>query len=435
MALRDSERRLEQLVEARTAELITANRELKEQTAERLKAEKGLRQVQKMEAVGQLTGGIAHELNNLLTVVIGNLDFIRNDPKDEVRVIGRADSARTAVERAVRLIKQLLMFARRQVMRPVTVDLNRLIAEFEMLLVHGPGEKIELITRLDPGLNPSHLDPAQFQSAILNLVMNARDAISGTGRIVIETQNVELGPDFVAENPDVASGSYVMVAVRDTGGGISPDIMSRVFDPFFTTKEIGKGTGLGLSQVYGFAKESGGHVKIDSTLGVGTTVRLYLPRSTDALVAAKPAGHPAPLQTTSSAAVVLVVEDDELVLELAADILRELGYRLLIAHDAATALQILKGDEPIDILFSDVVMPGSMSGVELAGEARRLRPRIKVLLTSGYPAMMLASQHGLEESTPLLGKPYRPQQLAENIRTVLETGQRPPAGLSVRGRR
>ena len=267
VASRDSEARLEQLVEVRTAELVLANRELREQTAARVKAEQNLRQVQKMEAVGQLTGGLAHELNNLLTVVMGNLDFIRSEPKDEVRVISRADSARTAVERAARLIKQLLMFARRQIMRPVTIDLNRLIDEFDKLFVHGPNKEIELVTRLDLDLSPSHLDPAQFESAILNLVMNARDAISDVGRIVIETQNVELGPDFAAENPDMAPGGYVMVTVSDTGAGISDDIISRVFDPFFTTKGVGEGAGLGLSQVYGFAKESGGHVRIDSTCG------------------------------------------------------------------------------------------------------------------------------------------------------------------------
>ncbi|HXA22136.1 MAG TPA: response regulator [Acetobacteraceae bacterium] len=420
VASRDSEARLEQLVEVRTAELVLANRELREQTAARIKAEQNLRQVQKMEAVGQLTGGLAHELNNLLTVVMGNLDFIRSEPKDEVRVISRADSARTAVERAARLIKQLLMFARRQIMRPVTVDLNRLIDEFDKLFVHGPNKEIELVTRLDPDLSPSHLDPAQFESAILNLVMNARDAISDVGRIVIETQNVELGPDFAAENPDMAPGGYVMVTVSDTGAGISDDIISRVFDPFFTTKGVGEGAGLGLSQVYGFAKESGGHVRIDSTVGVGTTVRLYLPRSDDVPVDAQPGSNRALARMTSSAVTVLVVEDDEMVLTLAGDILREFGYRLLTAGDAAAALVILNGDEPIDILFSDVSMPGGMNGVQLAVEARRLRPGIKVLLTSGYPATLLASQHGLESNMPLLGKPYRPQQLADTFRIILD---------------
>jgi signal transduction histidine kinase len=195
------------------------------------------------------TGGLAHELNNLLTVVMGNLEFIRSEPKDEVRVISRADSARTAVERAARLIKQLLMFARRQIMRTVTVDLNRLFAEFDKLFVQGPGKEIELVTRLDPDLGPSRLDPAQFESAILNLVMNARDAISDAGRIVIETHNVERGPDFSIENPGATQGRYVMVVVSDTGAGISDDVISPVFDPFFTTKGVGEGAGLDLSQV------------------------------------------------------------------------------------------------------------------------------------------------------------------------------------------
>jgi signal transduction histidine kinase len=420
MASRDSAARLEQIVEARTEQLIVANRELKEQTAARIKVEQNLRQVQKMEAVGQLTGGLAHELNNLLTVVMGNLDFIRSEPNDEVRVRSRADNARTALERAARLIKQLLIFARRQIMRPVNVDLNRLIAEFDKLFVYSPGKEIELITRLDPHLAPSCLDPAQFESAILNLVMNARDAITGAGRIIIETHSVELGPDFAAENTEVVPGSYVMVTVSDTGGGISPDIMSRVFDPFFTTKDVGEGAGLGLSEVYGFIRESGGHVKIDSTVGVGTTVRLYLPCSAKALVEAELGNSSVLARTTSSAVTVLVVEDDELVLALVADILREFGYRLFTAGDAAAALVILNGVEPIDILFSDVSMPGGMNGVQLAGEARRLRPQIRVLLTSGYPPTTLASQHGLESSMPLLGKPYRPQELIDSFRIVLD---------------
>jgi signal transduction histidine kinase len=420
MASRDSEARLEQLVDARTEELILANRELREQTDARIKAEQNLRQVQKMEAIGQLTGGLAHELNNLLTVVIGNLDFIRSEPKDAVRVISRADNARTAVERAARLIKQLLMFARRQIMRPVTVDPNRLIADFDNLFVRGPGKDIELVTGLDPDLGPSLLDPAQFESAILNLVMNARDAISGVGRIVIETHNVELGPDFAVGNPDLTPGSYVMVTVSDTGCGISADIISRVFDPFFTTKGVGEGAGLGLSQVYGFARASGGHVQIDSTVGVGTMVRLYLPRAADSAAEVEPASDRALSRQTSSAVAVLVVEDDEMVLTLAGDILRDIGYRLWTAGDAAAALLILHGDEPIDILFSDVAMPGDMNGVQLAIEARRLRPGIKVLLTSGYPAALLASRHGLDRNMPLLGKPYRPQELVDSFRIILD---------------
>jgi CheY-like chemotaxis protein len=251
-------------------------------------------------------------------------------------------------------------------------------------------------------------------------VLNARDAISGTGQIVIVTQDVEIGLDFADEDPDAAPGRYIMVAVSDTGCGISDDIMSRVFDPFFTTKDIGMGTGLGLSQVYGFTKASGGHIKIDSIVGVGTAVRLYLPRSTEVLIQAEAGSHPAQDRRTSSAATVLVVEDDHMVLALASDILSEFGYRLLTAHDATEALAILMGAEPIDILFSDVVMPGGMNGVELAIEARRLRPEIRVLLTSGYPATLLASEHGLDKTMPLLGKPYRLQDLGDSVRTILD---------------
>jgi signal transduction histidine kinase/CheY-like chemotaxis protein len=403
------------------ASLQTAAVTLEEQTAERIKAERSLYQIKKMEAVGQLTGGLAHELNNLLTVVMGNLDFIRSEPQDAVRVVSRADSAHSAVERAAHLIKQLLMFARRQVMRPVNVDLNRLIAEFDKLLIPEPGKEIELVTQLDANVGASCVDPALFESAMLNLVMNACDAISDNGRIVIGTQSVELDTDFVAENPNATPGDYVMVTVGDTGRGISADIISQVFDPFFTTKDVGEGAGLGLSQVYGFARESGGHVRIDSTVGVGTIVRLYLPRSAETEILTEPGTNTVLLQKTSgSVVVVLVVEDDELVLTLAAEILREFGYRILTANNAAEALVVLNGNEPIDILFSDVVMPGDMNGVQLVIEARRLRPGIRVLLTSGYPATVIASQHNLPGNIPLLGKPYRSQDLAESFRNLLD---------------
>jgi CheY-like chemotaxis protein len=250
--------------------------------------------------------------------------------------------------------------------------------------------------------------------------MNARNAISGVGQVIVETHNVELGPEVVGQNTDVATGSYVMVAVRDTGAGISPEIIPRVFDPFFTTKGVGEGAGLGLSQVYGFTKESDGHIEIDSTVGAGTTVRLYLPVSPDAAVDTASGGRTTSGRTASSPVTVLVVEDDKLVLALVTDILREFGFRLLTAQDASDALVVLKGPEPVDILFSDVVMPGDMNGVQLANEARRLRPHIKVLLTSGYPATMLATQHGLENRMPLLGKPYRAEQLVDKFRVILD---------------
>lgn len=397
---------------------VLRRRSLETETEARRKAELALRQAQKMEAVGQLTGGIAHDFNNLLTVVGGSIDLIRGEPANAARVKRLADGAMTAIERCERLIKQLLVFSRRQVMRPETVNPNRLIADFVDLIGRVTVGHSDLVTELSPVANPVHIDTTQFEAALLNLVVNAREATEGSGRIVIETKNVELGPDYAAEHPGVRPASYVLVSVSDTGRGIPPDEIARVFDPFFTTKEVGKGSGLGLSQVYGFAQESGGHVAIYSELGVGTTVRLYLPRSTDQRQPVEPANNPLPLRPTRGNETVLVVEDDEPVLDMAVESLKELGYRVLTAQNARQALAVLETGEPIDILFSDVVMPGGMNGVQLAIEARRLRPSLKILLTSGYTAAALVAQHGLETNVPLLEKPYRPQELAARFRVI-----------------
>jgi len=284
----------------------------------------------------------------------------------------------------------------------------------DSLFVPAPGKEIELVTRLDPDLSPSRLDPAQFESAILNLVMNARDAISGAGRIVIETHNVELGADFAIENPDMASGRYVMVTVSDTGAGMSDDIIYRVFDPFFTTKGIGEGAGLGLSQVYGFTKESGGHVRIDSTVGVGTTVRLCLPRADEVPVEQAEAS----VRTAAAKAeTVLVVEDDAELCAMVADNLRALGYRVLTAANAPAALAVAEREPRLDLLFSDYSMPFGMLGDELARRARRLKPGLKVLLTSGYA---VAAAEIASADFSLLQKPYRPDELARAIRQTLD---------------
>jgi signal transduction histidine kinase len=415
MVLRDAEQRLERQVAERTADLIAANRELEEQTAERLKAERRLAQVQKTEAVGQLTGGVAHEMNNVLMVITGCLDRIGVAPEDAKRVLSSVDSANNAVERGVRLIRQLLMFARRQVMFPKVTDPNTLIEEFEVLLGRGTPENIELTTRLAQGVGHCRIDPTEFLAAVLNLVLNARDAISGHGRIFVETDNVLVGPARAAIEEDAAPGSYVVVTVTDTGGGIPPDVLPRVFEPFFTTKDVGKGTGLGLSQVYGFAKESGGHVVIDSEVGLGTTVRLYLPRSGERQVDPELATRRDPEPPTSTRESVLIVEDDASLLAITSANLTELGYRLSAAPDAVAALKILRGSEPIDVLFSDVVLPGTMNGMQLAVEARRLRPTMKVLLTSGYPGEALVGQQGFDETMPLLQKPYRIHEVARRF--------------------
>jgi signal transduction histidine kinase len=387
--------------------------------AERRKtAEESLRHAQRMEAVGRMTGGVAHDFNNLLTVVTGNLDMILRRPQDGARVQRLAEAALRATTRGERLTQQLLMFSRRQVMRPETSNLNRLLIEFDALLRRAAGERVDLRLQLDPALDPSRIDRTQFEAAILNLVVNARDALTDGGRIVIETQNAAFDESYARDNPEVMPGAYVVVAVSDNGCGIPKADLSRVFEPFFTTKEIGKGSGLGLSQVYGFAKESGGHVRIYSEPNVGTTIRLYLPKSSDRPSEAVRRDL-LPLRSTTGGETILVVEDDAAVLSMAVESLGELGYRVLVAHNGREALDILKGGETIDILFSDVVMPGGINGGQLAIEARRVRPTIKVLLTSGYTGAALGGAGGLPEDMPVLGKPYRRDELAAQLRMII----------------
>jgi CheY-like chemotaxis protein len=274
---------------------------------------------------------------------------------------------------------------------------------------------VEVVMRLSATMDPVRIDSTQFESAILNLVVNAREAVSGQGRIDIETKRVELGPQAVADNPGLMSGSYVAVSVSDDGCGIASDLLSRVFDPFVTTKEVGKGSGLGLSQVYGFAKESGGYVKIHSEIGVGTIVTLYLPRSMDEVLAAEPKDRPVTPLRTLACETILVVEDEKIVLHAVVENLKQLGYRVLTAENAAVALDILRSDEAIDVMFSDVVMPGEINGAQLAAAATRLRPKVKVLLTSGYAASALVAEHGLKDNIPLLQKPYRAHELVAQL--------------------
>ncbi len=381
-------------------------------------AEESLRHAQRMEAVGQMTGGVAHDFNNLLTVVTGSLDMILRGVKDDARVKRLAEAALRATNRGERLTHQLLMFSRREVMRPETLNLNRLLLEFDGLVRRAVGEKVDVELDLDPGLDPSHVDQVQFEAAMLNLVVNARDALGDGGKLVIETQNVVLDEAYAAANPEVKPGAYVLVAVSDKGAGIAAADLPHVFEPFFSTKDVGRGSGLGLSQVYGFAKESGGHVAIYSEIGIGTTVKLYLPRSTQRPMEVM-RHDMLPLRTATGGETILVVEDDEAVLATAVESLGDLGYRVLTAQNGREALEIVKGGEKIDILFSDIVMPGGINGAELAAEARRLRPSIKVLLTSGYTGAALAREHGLPADMPVLGKPYRRDELAAQLRVII----------------
>ncbi|MGH1570487.1 ATP-binding protein [Methylobacterium sp. P31] len=385
--------------------------------------EEALRQAQKMEAIGQLTGGVAHDFNNLLTVIVGGLDMMLRRPEQVDRVKRLAEAAMGAARRGEQLTQQLLAFSRRQMLRPQTLNPNRLLLDFKPLAERAAGGAVELAFDLDPALDPIRIDPAQFESAVLNLIVNARDAMEGReghARIAVASRNVHLGTAAVADK-GVPPGPYVVVSVSDTGSGIPPDKLQRVFEPFFTTKEVGKGTGLGLSQVYGFARSAKGFAQIDSEVGRGTTVTLYIPRSTDQAEeesGAGPAGT-IPLRRAGAGETVLLVEDDEQVLAMAVESLEELRYRVIVARNAAEALEHLRGVDRIDILFSDVVMPGGMNGSQLAVEAQRLRPGIKVLLTSGYVANLDEGQVIGRGDLPVLNKPYRRDELARSLRLVL----------------
>ncbi|MBB5758431.1 signal transduction histidine kinase/CheY-like chemotaxis protein [Methylorubrum rhodinum] len=400
---------------------------LMDRTDQRL-TEEALRQAQKMEAIGQLTGGVAHDFNNLLTVIVGGLDMMLRRPEQVDRVKRLAEAAMGAARRGEQLTQQLLAFSRRQMLRPQTLNPNRLLLDFKPLAERAAGAAVELAFDLDPALDPIRIDPAQFEAAVLNLVVNARDAMEaadGHARIAVTSRNVRLGTGAVADR-GVPPGPYVAVSVTDTGSGIPADKLQRVFEPFFTTKEVGKGTGLGLSQVYGFTRSAGGFARIDSEVGQGTTVNLFFPRSTD------PAGEevgtgPAasiPLRRAGEGETVLLVEDDEQVLAMATESLEELRYRVVVARNAAEALGHLTGVERIDILFSDVVMPGGMNGSQLAVEAQRLRPGIKVLLTSGYVANLDEGQVIGRGELAVLNKPYRRDELARSLRLVLGGGDR-----------
>jgi PAS domain S-box-containing protein len=379
-------------------------------------AKEQLYQAQKLETVGQLTGGIAHDFNNLLTAVVGSLSLITEMTTDP-RVKRLAEIATRAGDRGSKLTAQLLAFARRQTLRPQPSDLNELITIFDALLRRVVNETISVETNLDPELWVAEVDQAQFQAALLNLVVNARDAMPGGGTLLIATNNVLLNESTAAALTEVKPGPYVAVSVRDTGSGMTDEVRARAIEPFFTTKEVGKGSGLGLSQVYGFARQSDGQLEIDSKPEKGTTIRIYLPRSSGE-VQGKPLTKGS-AQASSRGPAVLVVEDDPEVLDVAIETLRSLGYQVLSAPNAAEALAILRRDDArIDVLFTDVVMPKGMDGIELAREARRLRPKLQTLLASGYTPEGLRGREDIAEDTIILAKPYQLSLLAEALREL-----------------
>jgi PAS domain S-box-containing protein len=386
---------------------------------EKRAAEAQLHQAQKMDAVGQLTGGVAHDFNNILTVITGTIGILADAVADRPQLAAIASMIDEAAERGANLTRHLLAFARKQPLQPRAVDVNALTLETAKLLHPTLGEQIEIAPVLAADASAALVDPNQLTTAILNLALNARDAMPGGGKLTLETKNVYLDDDYASMHSEVIAGNYVMIAVSDTGSGIPAANLEKVFDPFFTTKEVGKGTGLGLSMVFGFVKQSNGHIKIYSEEGHGTTVKIYLPRATGlAHTAAELQASP---QIEGGTEVVMVVEDDALVRRFVVTQIESLGYSTLEASNAAEALKVIGNTATIDLLFTDVIMPGPMNGRQLTDEALQRRPSLKVLFTSGYTENAIVHHGRLDTGVLLLAKPYRKSDLARMIRMALDS--------------
>ena len=390
--------------------------------SERTAMETQLRQAQKMEAIGQLTGGVAHDFNNLLQVIAGNLQLLEKDVPGQERAQRRLQHATEAVLRGSKLSGQLLAFARRQFLSPRATNLGNLIRRMDDILQRALGEAIEVETVISGGLWNTLVDPTQVESALLNLAVNARDAMGGRGKLTIEAGNARLDDEYVAKHVDVQTGQYVMVAVTDTGCGMSPEVVERVFDPFFTTKAEGEGTGLGLSMVHGFVKQSGGHVTVRSEIDRGTTIRLYLPRTR--------VQEDEPVEVARGAVVggtevILLVEDDDDVRATTAEVLMDLGYQVLRACDPDAGLVILDSGASIDLLFTDVVMPGALGARDLARHAQQRFPGLPVLFTSGYTDNAIVNGGHGDEGVELLSKPYTREDLARRLRKMLASRPEP----------
>ena len=407
-------------------DLAEANENLRAQIAERERVEGVLRQAQKMEAMGQLTGGIAHDFNNLLQVIMGNLEVLQRrklvTSDDAARMIA---SARRGAERAATLTQRLLAFARRQPLDPKPFDVNKLVNGMSELLHRTLGEAIRIETVQAGGIWRVHADANQLENALLNLAVNARDAMDSGGKLTIETANVLLDERYADAN-EIPAGQYVMIAVSDTGQGMTGEVAAKAFEPFFTTKDVGKGSGLGLSQVYGFIKQSGGHAKIYSEPGQGTTIKLYLPRlaqqedvdAATALAGALPQGQ--------SDRLILIVEDDEDVRAHAVAMLKELGYAVLEAADGTEALRVLDAHPDVRLLFTDVGLPGGLNGRQLADEARRRRPELDVLFTTGYARNAIVHHGRLDPGVELITKPFTFAALANKVHAIFERHEGSP---------
>jgi len=411
------------VIERAEEQLRKSHRELEERVQERTRElerqQEVLRHAQKMEAIGQLTGGVAHDFNNLLTAILGNLEMLEMWHGDDERSGKAISQAQEASDLGAELTGRLLAFARRQPLDPKAISLSDVVLDMSDLLSRTLGETIEVNTVLANPLNNAFVDPAQVQNALLNLCLNARDAMSDGGRLTIETTNVTLDEDYARENPDVNAGDYVMLSVTDTGTGMAPEIREHVFEPFFTTKSVGKGSGLGLSMIYGFVKQSEGHIRLYSEVGHGTAISLYFPRAQDTseVVEIHDAEEAMP---RARGEVVLVVEDEPRVRHVTVQRLEALGYSVLEAENGPAALDVLATSQGVDLVFTDVVMPGGMSGRDLAAKVRDHHPEMKIMLTSGYAEQAGIENDALEEGEVWLRKPYRLVELARMIRDVLD---------------
>jgi len=369
-----------------------------------------------MEAVGQLTGGIAHDFNNILTVITGTIEILEEAVADKPGLAAIAKMIDEAAGRGADLTQRLLAFARKQPLQPREIHLNDLVVETVKLLKPTLGEHIEVEALLKDGVPTALVDPSQLTTALLNLALNSRDAMPNGGRLLIETAHAELDQAYCRDNPDAQPGRYVMLAVSDTGTGIPKTLQEKVFEPFFTTKDVGRGTGLGLSMVYGFVKQSGGHIKIYSEEGQGTTIKLYLPPS---LGQAEEREQVLASELVGGSEAILVVEDDDLVRAYVVTQLRSLGYTVMTAANAVQALAEIDSGTHIDVLFTDVIMPGSMNGRQLADAAKLRRPSLSILYTSGYSENAIVHHGRLDPGVLLLAKPYRKADLARMIRTAI----------------
>ena len=403
------------------AALADLNATLEERIAERseqlLLSQKALQQSQKMETIGKLTGGVAHDFNNLLQVVAGNLQLLSRDVSGNERAASRVDNALAGVARGAKLASQLLAFGRRQALEPKVINVGRFVKGMDDLLRRSIGEGVDIEVIVAGGLWNTLADPTQVENALLNLAINARDAMDGAGKMTIEVGNAFLDDHYAATHADVSAGQYVILAVSDTGSGMSADILEQVFEPFFSTKPEGKGTGLGLSMVYGFAKQSNGHVKIYSEEGHGTTVKLYLPREIAEEARETPALTAGP--AVGGTETVLVVEDDDEVRNTVVETLSDLGYRVLTARDAQSGLSVVESGVAIDVLFTDVVMPGTLKSPEMAKLAKARLPDLAVLFTSGYTENSIVHGGKLDHGVELLSKPYTREALDRRIRHLL----------------